>query len=339
MVVEGMLRGVPVIASDTGGLREAKLGVPYVLPVNPVRHYQPVLNHNMVPVAEVPPQDVGPWQAVLERLTSDRSHWEDIAVQSRQAALAYAATLTVEPFERYLVELLGRPKRATAEKPALDAKRQQLLALRLKQQRVSPWFPTITSARANGLRLFCFPHAGAGPAAFRDWRLPGIEVAPAGRAGPVPDLLQLVNELERAIQPLIGGPYAFFGHSMGAGVAFELARALRRSGSRMPQVLILSAARAPHLRGEVPEGSAQVSEALDQDVRMFSLHRYASEPPLPCPIAAYGGASDPNVRPEHLEGWRDYTTASFLRREFPGGHFYLQSSVDLLLSAVREDLG
>jgi surfactin synthase thioesterase subunit/glycosyltransferase involved in cell wall biosynthesis len=338
MVMEGMLRGVPVIASDTGGLREAKLGVPYLLPVNPVRHYQPVLNHNMVPVADVPPQDVGPWQTVLERLTTDRAHWETIAAQSREAALAYAQTLTAEPFERYLLELLERPKRSAPVRAALDPKRQQLLALRLKQQRISPWFPSIRSVRAIGLRLFCFAHAGAGPGAFREWKLPNVEIAPAGRADPVSDIDDLVTKLERAIQPFIAVPYAFFGHSMGAGVAFELARALRRSGSPLPRMLVLSAARAPHLRGEVPEASAQVSEALSADVRMFSLHRYATEPPLACPLAAYGGADDPNVRPEHLEGWREYTTVSFVRREFEGGHFYLQSSVDEVLKALMEDL-
>jgi surfactin synthase thioesterase subunit/glycosyltransferase involved in cell wall biosynthesis len=342
MVMESMLRAVPVIASDTGGLREAKLGVPYVLPVNPVRHYQPELNQNLVPVADVPPQDVSPWQTALARLTNDRSHWETISAQSREAAIEYLSKLTVEPFERFLLELLDRPKRSTPAKTGLDPKRRQLLALRLKQQRISPWFPTLTSALAAGQRLFCFPHAGAGPAVYREWngKLPGIEVVPAGRPGPVSDMTQLVNELERSILPFLTGPFAFFGHSMGAGVAFELARALRRSGSPLPRILILSGARAPHLRGEVepPDDSGPIPDALRSDVRLFSLHRYASEPPLACPIVAYGGASDPNVRPEHLEGWRDYTTASFRRREFPGGHFYLQTSVDRVLAALAEDL-
>jgi surfactin synthase thioesterase subunit len=77
---------------------------------------------------------------------------------------------------------------------------------------------------------------------------------------------------------------------------------------------------------------------LRADVQLFTLHRYASESPLACPIAAYGGVSDPNVRPEHLEGWRDYTTANFKRREFPGGHFYLQTSLDEVLQSIEEDL-
>jgi medium-chain acyl-[acyl-carrier-protein] hydrolase len=151
----------------------------------------------------------------------------------------------------------------------------------------------------------------------------------------------VITELERAILPLIHGPYAFFGHSMGAGVAFELTRALRRQGAPLPQLLIVSGARAPQLRGIVnldDEIAGAVSDVFRADVRMFGSHRYASEPPLDCPIAAYGGADDPNVRPEHLEGWRHETTAAFKRREFPGGHFYLQTSVDAVLRAIAEDL-
>ena len=111
LVVEAMLRGVPVMASDVGGLKEAKLGVPYLIPVNPITEYRAALDENMVPVAKVPEQDIGSWIAALEKLTSDREHWEQIAHQSRAAALNYARTLTAEPFENFLLELLRRPKR------------------------------------------------------------------------------------------------------------------------------------------------------------------------------------------------------------------------------------
>ena len=75
------------------------LGVDYLLPVNPIRHYKPLVDTNMVPVAEVPPQNVEPWVKVVDRLVKDREHWQDLAAQSRKAALEYAANLNVLPFE------------------------------------------------------------------------------------------------------------------------------------------------------------------------------------------------------------------------------------------------
>ena len=90
MVVEAMLRGVPVIAANTGGLPEAKMRVPYLLPVNPIARYHPRLNERMVPIAEVPPQDTVPWIDALRRLLTDRAHYDEIARQSREAARHYA---------------------------------------------------------------------------------------------------------------------------------------------------------------------------------------------------------------------------------------------------------
>jgi surfactin synthase thioesterase subunit/glycosyltransferase involved in cell wall biosynthesis len=386
VVLESMSRGVPVLASDVGGLHEAKLGVPYLIRVRPIVRYKPALDANLVPVADVPPQDASPWVEVLSRLLGDREQWEELARASRKAALDYAAHLTAEPFESYLLELLLRPKRGLAAqtaRPALSDDKRRLLALRLKQRSTggrddaNPWFPGIDAAGQARLRLFCFPWAGGGTLAYRGWRealagaaqvvaarLPGRE----SRAGEpaFENMEALVAALLEAIGPHLDGPYALFGHSMGAGVAFELTRALRRAGLRLPVSLHVSGARAPQYRlhhdpGPEPplrdfiEGLRRLEgfppsilnnpelmrlalPALLSDARLYRCYAYTPEPPLALPIYAYGGDADPNVTAEHLEAWREQTTDGFERYEFPGGHFYLESARGLLLTALRAGL-
>lgn len=133
MILEAMTRAIPVLASDVGGLGEAMLGQPYLLPVNRVTGYRPALDELMVPVGEIPPQDLTPWAVALEKLTSDRGHYETLSAGCRRVALAYARTLTVEPFETYLLELLSRPKRAAGREPQPEEMRRRLLQLRLKK--------------------------------------------------------------------------------------------------------------------------------------------------------------------------------------------------------------
>src|SRR5260370_17294696 len=92
----------------------------------------------MVPRAEIPEQDVAPWRAALERLLSDRAHYQEVSARSRQTALAYARNLNVLPFEAYLQQILRAPKRrasdaATPTDPLTPDKRR-LLELRLKRR-------------------------------------------------------------------------------------------------------------------------------------------------------------------------------------------------------------
>ena len=141
IILEAMARGIPVMASAAGGLAEAMLGMDYLLPVNPVVRYHARVDSLMVPTAEIPAQDVGPWQTVLERLVTDRPHYQQLAAASRQAARAYAANLNALPFEAYLRGIVESGKRrGHAVGPAggapgtLSPDRQKLLALRLKQK-------------------------------------------------------------------------------------------------------------------------------------------------------------------------------------------------------------
>ena len=384
IVLEAMSRGVPVLASDVGGLHEAKLGVPYLVRVNPIVKYKPAVDASMVPVAEVPEQNVDPWEKILRRLVTDEPHWREIAAASRRAALDYAANLNVLPFERALEETLRKPKkRAAAPKQALSEEKKKLLALRLKQrtagarQEAHPWFPGIEEAQDGRLKLFCFPWAGGGALPYRVWRealsdaaavapvrLPGRETR-AGEA-PYEKMEPLVEALLEQIRPYTGGPYSFFGHSMGAGIAFELSRALQKEGLPLPVSLHVSGARAPQYRlNHVPppepamrdfieelrrlEGFAPsvlnnpellklALPALLSDARLYRQYRYEPGEPLALPLFAYGGEADPNVTREHLKAWSEQTSRTFRWAEFRGGHFYLETSQGALLAALKADL-
>jgi surfactin synthase thioesterase subunit/glycosyltransferase involved in cell wall biosynthesis len=406
IVLEALLRGVPVMASNVGGIPEAMMGVPYLLPVTTITKYQPRLDERMVPVAEVPEQDLAPWREALGRLLTDRSHYEEISYASRAAALEYARTLSVEPFERLLEEtVVGRTPRSAADalvgfpraQQGLDAsgeggsggtradqrvrpttlspEKRRLLALRLRKKAPpSAWFPGANSVQ--GLRLFWFPHAGGGAAlAGQVGDLPQVAICPVRLPGresriaeaPFERMKPLVDALANAIQPYLAQPFAFFGHSMGAAVAFELSRLLRRRGQPLPTLLIASASRAPQYRRnytpspepsesqfleelrrlegiprevlDAPASMRAILPALKADASLYRGYVYTEDAPLACPIRAYSGRDDPNVRLEHLEAWAEQTTASFDVRLFAGGHFYLQACQRELRAALEEDLG
>jgi surfactin synthase thioesterase subunit/glycosyltransferase involved in cell wall biosynthesis len=370
IVLEAMLRGVPVMAANVGGIPEAMMGVPYLLPVNPIRKYETRLDEQMVPVAEVPPQDAEPWREALSRLTGDRAHWDELAQASRRAALAYAADLHAGHLEALLRETVARPKKAAAvqvtQAPELSADKKKLLAVLLrKKAQPASWFPGIE--KTAGARLFWFPHAGGGASAalagegIVGVRLPGREAriaeAPFERMGP------LIEALVAAIEPYLATPFAFFGHSMGAVVAFELARELRRRGRPLPRVLIASGARAPQFRrGHVPGQAPSRAEFLEQlrrlgglptddpdvlrallpameaDTALYRHYVYSEGEPFAFPICAYGGVDDANIAAEHLQGWWEQTTGRFRVRMFPGGHFYLNTGRDALAAALAEDV-
>jgi glycosyltransferase involved in cell wall biosynthesis len=141
MILEAMSRGIPVMASDVGGLAEAMLGMDYLLPVNPVTRYRPMVDELMVPAVDIPPQDVGPWAAVLERLLTDRGHYANLSAKARRAALEYARNLNAVAFEAYLEKILQLPKRRASTRrqhltgplSPLSGEWRRLLALRLKR--------------------------------------------------------------------------------------------------------------------------------------------------------------------------------------------------------------
>jgi medium-chain acyl-[acyl-carrier-protein] hydrolase len=227
------------------------------------------------------------------------------------------------------------------------------------------------------LRLFCFPYAGGGASIFSPWvRIlpPEVEVVavqPPGRESrlsekPYSDLTQLVDAMHRELRPYFDKPFAFFGHSNGGMMAFELARTLRREGGPMPLHLFASGRPAPQLELDeppihhlphdefieelrrfagTPEEILQNAEIMElimpllrADFALGETYVYTPEPPLDLPISAYGGVQDEEVSEEQVAAWREQTSGEFRMKMFPGGHFFLNEDRALVLAELAREL-
>jgi glycosyltransferase involved in cell wall biosynthesis len=137
IVMESMLRGIPVVASDSGGLVEAKHGTGYVIPVQTIERYEPVFDEHSMPRPIIRENDSAPWVAALRELLNDRSAYQRESTASRTAALRFVKTLDAADLERYLTSLEARP----AERPApptiesLSPEKRALLLERLRKRR------------------------------------------------------------------------------------------------------------------------------------------------------------------------------------------------------------
>jgi amino acid adenylation domain-containing protein len=164
--VDAMLCGIPVLASDHGALPEAKLGTDYLLPVRPITVYREELDENLLPVPIVPEQDLSPWKEALGGLLNVGSLYRKQSAAAREAATQFVAGLSVESFERLLLEKPGasppgtvpRAPRTRNDGTELTPEQKSLLIMRLRQK----------NARATGAG-----RVSAGiPAASRDSDLP-----------------------------------------------------------------------------------------------------------------------------------------------------------------------
>jgi|SRR5687767_14685738 len=226
------------------------------------------------------------------------------------------------------------------------------------------------------LRLFCFPYAGGGVVAFRQWpdRLPPrVEMHVLEMPGREMRLHEpgfihvdpLVRAIDASIKPYLHEPFAFFGHSMGALVSFELARFLRREHSVEPAGLFPSGRPAPQLpidlitynlpekefiedirrRGGTPDEVLDHPELLQlvlptlrADFQLCQTYEYKHEPPFKSAVTVYGGLNDQFGDRRELDLWSEQTTGPFEVRMFPGDHFFLHSSDRLLLQTLSKDL-
>lgn len=232
----------------------------------------------------------------------------------------------------------------------------------LKVNPKSAWFSLRNPNPDARVRLFCFPYAGGGEAAYRTWQqntpcpLTVIPIQLPGRGSrmaepPFTRIRPLVLALSEALAPELHWPFALFGHSMGGLIAFELARQLRREGKPLPVHLFISAKCCPANTEELPSSELSDTQLIDilrryegtpeevlqnpelmnlllpairADMEVCNTYICDAEPPLACPITVFGGLEDHVSRRSGLEGWREYTSSPFTLRMFPAGHFFIK---------------
>jgi acyl transferase domain-containing protein/surfactin synthase thioesterase subunit/NADPH-dependent curcumin reductase CurA/NADP-dependent 3-hydroxy acid dehydrogenase YdfG/acyl carrier protein len=226
------------------------------------------------------------------------------------------------------------------------------------------------------LRLFCFPYLGGSSSVFLPWPddlPPDIEVCALQLPGyidrlgeqPFDEITPLVHTLAQVLLPYLDKPFAFYGHSMGALLSFNLARHLRRENGKIPAQLFIGAWHAPQQQHphssvaelsdsellkkisvlDLPKSVQQNPElmrlllpSLKAGALMFEKYTYSASEPLPCPISVFGGMQDKLIPQEHLSAWREQTSSTFKLQMFPGNHLFLTGNRELLLQALSHEL-
>jgi surfactin synthase thioesterase subunit len=228
------------------------------------------------------------------------------------------------------------------------------------------------------LKLFCFPFAGGAAQTFRLWHedLPAeIQVCPIQLPGrwtrlrepPFMAMKPLVEAVVEALLPELDRPFALYGHSLGALVAFETARMLRSRGGPRAEHLVVSSRRAPHLPNllgpiyDLPDeafvvqmrkrydgiprevlASPELLEillpAIKADMSVYDTYRYMEDPPLECPITVFGGRDDATAPLTDLQEWEAQTASECVVQIFPGGHFFIADSKDAFFGELSRAL-
>ncbi|BFV59652.1 hypothetical protein KCMC57_up47560 [Kitasatospora sp. CMC57] len=225
-------------------------------------------------------------------------------------------------------------------------------------------------------RLFCLPYAGGGASVFRDWaaalpadiepwavQLPGRE----DRLGtpPLRRMGEVLNVLVPELIPHLDRPFALFGHSMGALVAWNLARSLRRMEAGSPVRLFVSGCVPPQVREATTHHTGTDQELLAKlrswsatpeavladpelmqlllpvvraDIEVVETYRFTEGPLLDCPVTAFAGTGEESAGGAALPRWGELTSGEFDLRMFPGGHFFLHSARPDVLAEISRRL-
>ena len=292
----------------------------------------------------------------------------------------YFAELSLEQFLTQVLFLIEQ-KSPTEHLPTVDSslgsQEAKTHSVATFMPQANLWFNRSELNPKARFRLFCFPYAGAGNSIFHSWleKLPTeIEICSLQLPGrenrlkesPFTRLKPLIQTLAPLLRPHLDIPFAFFGHSMGALLSFELARELRRRNWSCPIHLFVSGSRAPQLPNPEPPihrlpelkfqeklnrlngtpkeilQNAELMQlflpALRADFAMLETYFYENEQPFDCPITAFGGLQDSKISREEIAAWRQQTHRDFTLQMFSGDHFFLNVEESALVQTISQKL-
>ncbi len=246
-----------------------------------------------------------------------------------------------------------------------------------RQARCSSWFARGRNSSHDGLAMYCFPYAGGNGTAFLPWQADlqplvqviGVQLPARGPRideDPFATVPQLAEALANAIALEGIRPFALYGHSLGALVAFEVSRYLCRHRMPEPAVLVVSGCDAPpHRKGKLPlhqlEGDAfieglatyggtppevlqhdelleMVTPIIQADFRMSAAYSYEQgDRPLDIPIVALCGNDDPFVDPQTVTLWQNETSRPLSLHWFDGDHFFIKPHKHLVTACLLRE--
>ena len=242
----------------------------------------------------------------------------------------------------------------------------------------NPWFFRFgNESNEAKLRLICFPFAGGSASFFHSWQalladqIELIAIELPGRASRISEAFinngeELLDQLEKLDELYKDKPFAFFGHSMGAHIAFELARRLEKNKLTLPVHLFVSGRQAPQLKSKkkilhvLPEDEfikeiaslngmpkdvleneelmELVSPVLREDCKLLETWGYVESEKLKVKITAMFGDEDPSANKDTVKEWAKLSSEDFNTNNFPGDHFFINTDKHAVVAAIKAEL-